>query len=121
MRARTGASFYAAAVPGADGAPHAPADAGAVARAHGHARIADGRAGLRADAAGVSGADGAPHAPADAGAVARALDSDKVLRLPAGTAVVVEVAEQLPDKKTRYLLVEPVVGWVSRGAVAKAG
>ncbi|KAH8072169.1 hypothetical protein JL720_11211 [Aureococcus anophagefferens] len=49
-----------------------------------------------------------------------ALDSDKVLSLPAGTAVVVEVAEQLPDKKTRYLLVEPVVGWVSRGAVAKA-
>ncbi|KAH8069139.1 hypothetical protein JL720_12046 [Aureococcus anophagefferens] len=46
---------------------------------------------------------------------------DKVVRLPAGTAVVVEVAEQLPDKKTRYLLVEPVVGWVSRGAVAKAG
>ncbi|KAH8054673.1 hypothetical protein JL722_8614 [Aureococcus anophagefferens] len=57
------------------------------------------------------------------GAVVRAgvaLDSDKVVSLPAGTAVVVEVAEQLPDKKTRYLLVEPVVGWVSRGAVAKA-
>ncbi|KAH8046862.1 hypothetical protein JL720_16267 [Aureococcus anophagefferens] len=46
--------------------------------------------------------------------------TDKVLSLPAGTAVVVEVAEQLSDKKTRYLLVEPVVGWVSRGAVAKA-
>ena len=44
----------------------------------------------------------------------------QVVRLPAGTAVVVEAAEQLPDKKTRYLLVEPVVGWVSRGAVAKA-
>ena len=43
-----------------------------------------------------------------------------ISRLPAGTAVVVEAAEQLPDKKTRYLLVEPVVGWVSRGAVAKA-
>ena len=57
------------------------------------------------------------------GAVVRAgvaLDSDKVVRLPAGTAVVVEAAEQLPDKKTRYLLVDPVVGWVSRGAVAKA-
>ena len=50
-----------------------------------------------------------------------ALDSDKVTRLPAGTAVVVEATEQLPDKKTRYLLVEPVVGWVSRGAVARDG
>ena len=49
-----------------------------------------------------------------------ALDSDKVVRLAAGTAVVVDFAEQLPDKKTRYLLVEPVGGWVSRGAVAKA-
>ena len=29
-------------------------------------------------------------------------------------------AKQLPDKKTRYLIVKPVVGWVSRGAVAEA-
>ena len=65
----------------------------------------------------------APYVVKAKGAVVRAgvaLDSDKIVRLPAGTAVVVEVAEQLPDKKTRYLLVEPVVGWVSRGAVAKA-
>ena len=65
----------------------------------------------------------APYVVKDKGAVVRAgvaLDSDKVTRLPAGTAVVVEATEQLPDKKTRYLLVEPVVGWVSRGAVAKA-
>ena len=65
----------------------------------------------------------APYVVKAKGAVVRAgvaLDSDKVVKLPAGTAVVVEAAEQLPDKKTRYLLVEPVVGWVSRGAVAKA-
>ena len=64
----------------------------------------------------------APYVVKAKGAVVRAgvaLDSDKVVRLPAGTAVVVEAAEQLPDKKARYLLVEPVVGWVSRGAVAK--
>ena len=63
------------------------------------------------------------RATMEQGAVVRAgvaLDSDKVVRLAAGTAVVVDFAEQLPDKKTRYLLVEPVVGWVSRGAVAKA-
>ncbi|KAH8047272.1 hypothetical protein JL721_12207 [Aureococcus anophagefferens] len=58
------------------------------------------------------------------GAVVRAgvaLDSDKVVRLAAGMVVVVDFAEQLPDKKTRYLAVEPVVGWVSRGAVARDG
>ena len=66
----------------------------------------------------------APFVVKAKGALVRAgvaLDSDKVVRLAAGTAVVVDFAEQLPDKKTRYLLVEPVVGWVSRGAVARDG
>ncbi|KAK7241267.1 hypothetical protein SO694_00050010 [Aureococcus anophagefferens] len=47
---------------------------------------------------------------------------DKVTRLAAGTEVVVTYAKQLPDKKTRYLIVKPspVVGWVAGGAVAEA-
>ncbi|KAH8065097.1 hypothetical protein JL722_2001 [Aureococcus anophagefferens] len=65
----------------------------------------------------------APYVVKAKGAVVRdgvALDSDKVTRLAAGTEVVVTYAKQLPDKKTRYLIVKPVVGWVSRGAVAEA-
>ncbi|KAH8067022.1 hypothetical protein JL720_12532 [Aureococcus anophagefferens] len=104
------------------------ADAEARGRGGGAGRPRGGDAEARADAARSAG--GAADAEARArrrgaakGAVVRdgvALDSDKVTRLAAGTEVVVTYAKQLPDKKTRYLIVKPVVGWVSRGAVAEA-
>ena len=57
------------------------------------------------------------------GAVVRSgvdLDSDRVTRLDAGSAVVVDFADDTVDGKARYRVVEPAAGWVSATSLSRA-
>ena len=92
----------------ADVASAAIVPGGNVTLAAGAVRRACDAGAERCDCDRPANASSAPAAPPDPPLVPVAL-----LDGPTTAAV--------SDKKTRYLLVEPVVGWVSRGAVAKAG